>query len=71
MEGEAYAREKLNIRANTPFPLWSKCSVQKGGGIFGSLRYIYLLYEIEKSTNQLTQGSPDHNHSVTAHVKVV
>ena len=36
----AYARDKLNIRANDPSPFLSKSSVQKGGGhIFGSLQY--------------------------------
>ena len=36
----AYARDELNIRANAPSPLLSKSSVQKGGRIFGSLRYL-------------------------------
>ena len=36
---EAYARNELNIRANAPSPHLSKSSVQKGGRIFGSLRY--------------------------------
>ena len=27
-----YARDELNIRANAPFPLLSKSSVEKGGG---------------------------------------
>ena len=36
----AYVRDELNIGANAPFPLLSKSSVQKGGVIFGSLRYM-------------------------------
>ena len=32
--GKGYARDELNIRANAPSPLFSKSSVQKGGGVF-------------------------------------
>ena len=42
----AYARNKLNIRANAPFPLLSKSSVQKGGrGVFSGA-YGILTYEL-------------------------
>ena len=34
----AYARDKLNIRANAPSPLLSKIVCKKGGRIFRSLR---------------------------------
>ena len=39
MEGGAYARDELIIRANTPSPLLSKSSVQNGGHLFWSLWY--------------------------------
>ena len=35
-EGE-YARDKLNIQANAPSPLWSESSVQEGGTYFREL----------------------------------
>ena len=37
---EAYAQEKLNIRANAPSPLSSKSSVQKGGAYFRELMVV-------------------------------
>ena len=33
----AYARDELNVRANAPYPLLSKSSVQKGGAYFREL----------------------------------
>ena len=32
MAGRAFARDEMNIRANTPSPLLPQSSVQKGGG---------------------------------------
>ena len=37
--GRTYVQDKINIQANIPSPLLTQSSVQKGGCIFGSLRY--------------------------------
>ena len=42
----AYAQDKLNIRANTSSPLFSKISVQKGGTYFRELTVIVVWFNL-------------------------
>ena len=42
----AYARDKLNIRANASSPLFSKISVQKGGTYFWELTVIVVWFNL-------------------------